>query len=49
MVPPIAPRKILVVSVNNLQDVFTSYGPLFLWLRLHNRLAKSATPFLFMI
>jgi hypothetical protein len=40
MVPPIAPRKILAVSVNNLQDVFTSYGPLFRWLWARQPVAK---------
>jgi hypothetical protein len=39
-VPPIAPRKILAVSVNNLQDVFTSYGPLFRWLWARQPVAK---------
>ena len=32
-VPAAAPRKILAISTNNLQDVFTSYNPLFQWLR----------------
>jgi 4-amino-4-deoxy-L-arabinose transferase-like glycosyltransferase len=40
MVPPIAPRKILAVSVNNLQDVFTSYEPLFRWLWARQPVAK---------
>ena len=39
-VPPTAPRKILAVSVNNLQDVFTSHEPLFGWLRLRQPIAK---------
>jgi hypothetical protein len=40
IVPPAAPRKILAISVNNLQDVFTSHEPLFGWLRLRQPIAK---------
>jgi 4-amino-4-deoxy-L-arabinose transferase-like glycosyltransferase len=39
-VPSAAPRKILAISANNLQDVFNSYGPLFRWLRLREPVAK---------
>jgi dolichyl-phosphate-mannose-protein mannosyltransferase len=39
-VPSAAPRKILAISANNLQDVFNSYGPLFRWLRLREPIAK---------
>jgi hypothetical protein len=39
-VPPEMSRKILAVSVNNMQDVFTPYEPLFRWLRLRKPIAK---------
>jgi len=38
--PPAAPRKILAVSVNNLQDVFAPEQPLFRWLRTSKPIAK---------
>jgi 4-amino-4-deoxy-L-arabinose transferase-like glycosyltransferase len=39
-VPDEAPRKILAISANNLQDVFTRYNPLFHWLRPRTPVAK---------
>jgi hypothetical protein len=39
-VPADAPRKILAISVSNLQDVATSYDPLFRWLWTRQPLAK---------
>jgi hypothetical protein len=39
-VPAASPRKILAISTNNLQDVFTPYNPLFLWLRQRTPFAK---------
>ena len=39
-VPATAPRKILAISVNNLQDVSTAYNPLFRWLWLRQPIAK---------
>ena len=39
-VPADAPRKILAVSVSNLQDVSTPYDPLFRWLWLRQPVAK---------
>jgi hypothetical protein len=39
-VPPEAPRKILAISVINLQDLFTPYNPLFRWLWQREPLAK---------
>jgi hypothetical protein len=33
-------RKILVISVNSLQDVINSYDPLFRWLWLRKPVAK---------
>ena len=35
-----APRKILAISVINLQEVFTSYNPLFDWLWRREPVAK---------
>jgi hypothetical protein len=39
-VPATAPRKILAISVYNLQDVSTAYYPLFRWLWTRNPIAK---------
>lgn len=39
-VPAKAPRKIFAISVNNLQDIFSSYQPFFRWLRLRRPIAK---------
>jgi hypothetical protein len=39
-VPADAPRKILAISANNLQDLATSYDPLFHWLRVRQPIAK---------
>jgi len=39
-VPDNAPRKILAISVYNLQDVSTASDPLFRWLRLREPIAK---------
>ena len=39
-VPADAPRKILAISVVNLQEVFTSYNPLFDWLWRREPVAK---------
>jgi hypothetical protein len=39
-VPAASPRKILAISANNLQDVFTPYNPLFQWLRQRTPVAK---------
>jgi hypothetical protein len=39
-VPDESPRKILAISANNLQDVFTPYNPLFPWLRQRTPAAK---------
>jgi 4-amino-4-deoxy-L-arabinose transferase-like glycosyltransferase len=39
-VPARSPRKILAISVNNLQDVATAYDPLFRWLWLRKPVAK---------
>jgi hypothetical protein len=39
-VPARSPRKILAISVNNLQDVATAYNPLFRWLWLRKPVAK---------
>ena len=39
-VPPETPRKILAISVQNLQDVSTSYDPLFKWLWSRQPVAK---------
>ncbi len=37
---PASERKILAISANNLQDVFTPYNPLFQWLRRRRPVAK---------
>ena len=39
-VPADALRKILAISANNLQDLATSYDPLFRWLRVRQPIAK---------
>jgi hypothetical protein len=39
-VPTSAPRKILAISVYNLQDVPNAYYPLFRWLEERNPIAK---------
>ena len=39
-VPANAPRKVLAISVYNLQDVAFSYDPLFRWLWVRNPIAK---------
>ena len=39
-VPAASQRKILAISANNLQDVFTSYNPLFQWLRQRTPVIK---------
>jgi hypothetical protein len=39
-VPASAPRKILAISVYNLQDVSFSYDPLFRWLWMRKPIAK---------
>jgi len=39
-VPATAPRKVLAISVVNLQDVATPYDPLFRWLWRRQPIAK---------
>jgi hypothetical protein len=40
LVSPEAPRKVLAISVFNLQDVFNAYNPLFRWLWSRKPVAK---------